>query len=361
MRRLRTILRKAVRISVGLPLPEPAAGRAAPTAAMYFSDPLADLISLGVATAGRPIVRLTPTLFACGTAAAVIRYAGAHELALLQRGGYARVFLVLDDHLAALGAGDGLPADYRRRLLSYRDGALARLLPLISDVVAPSVDILRSFAGKRHALLQPASCHDPGSLTHHRTAPSLSVVIAATRSHLADVAAIATEIAGFFEAWPEARLTTFLGQAAPRPLRALHNASHLDPLGFFSYRSFVARNRFHVALAPALPSAFNRARSCSKIHDHAGFGAAGIYASQPPYSGVVGHGTGGWLVAEQSGGWRAALERLASQRRETEAMAAEGQRLSQRLGAPGRVRQFWMEALALPGSSSGREARGLTI
>jgi len=43
------------------------------------------------------------------------------------------------------------------------------------------------------------------------------------------------------------------------------------------YRAFVACHRFHIAIAPALDTAFNRSRSLSRLHDHAAYGAAGLF------------------------------------------------------------------------------------
>jgi polysaccharide export outer membrane protein len=299
------ILRRAVRLGVPRPLRRRASDRAVPTAAMYFTDPLSDLISLGALRAGQPITRLSPTLFRCGSSAVVVRYAHEAELRQLRTGGFRQVFLILDDNLAALGPGDGLPADYSSRLRAYRDGALAALRPLLSHVVAPSPDILADFPQQQQLLLAPASCHRPGALRHHEQAGDVDVVIASTRSHLADIASISEDLAGFFKARPGARLTTFLGRQAPRPLRALANAQHLPSMSFLDYRQFVATHRFHVALAPARPTPFNLSRSISKLHDHAGFGAAGIYAAHPPYSGVVIDGQSGLLVSGDGRSWPA--------------------------------------------------------
>jgi hypothetical protein len=321
--------------------------RQTPSASFYFVDPLADLIGSRLDARGRPIRRLSPSLYCCRDAAVVIRYAGRRELNILARRRFARVYLLVDDDFSALKDNDGLPVDYRLRLLAYRDGLLRKLLAFVTHVVAPSERILSFYGHKRALQLHPAQCHQTGGLVHHRQTRHFDVVFAATRSHLRDLDFIAGSLAEFLKARPEARLTTFLNGHAPRVLQDLPNAIHLPMMGWQRYRAFVAENRFHAAVAPALDTDFNRARSFSRLHDHAAYGAAGIYSSQPPFIDVVKHGNSGLLLSNVTERWRDSLFELADRRDVTERLAAEGQRLSRSLGNLQRVRNFWLRELAL--------------
>jgi hypothetical protein len=345
------ILRRAVRARLpGMVRPGAADTRAAPTASLYFTEPLHELIDFAGDRAERPIKRLTATLYGCGRAAVVVRYAGPAEFAALKRLGFERVYLIVDDDLHAAGPDDGLPAAYRRKLIAYRSGALAVLLGFVSHVVAPSEAILARYPGKIKLRLDPAQCHLPGGLAHHQAPGGLDIVVAATRSHTADVAALAPALGQFLRERPDARLTTFLGGIAPKPLRGLNNVVHLRALSWLGYRRFVAENRFHVALSPARPTAFNTARSWSKIYDHAGLGAAGLYPAQPPFSAVVADGKSGLLLPGAPEAWVAALNLLAERRRDTVALAAGGQALARELGDSRRVFNFWSHELGLGAS-----------
>lgn len=146
---------------------------------------------------------------------------------------------------------------------------------------------------------------------------------------------------------PDARLTTFLNGHAPRSLRMLPNAIHLPMMEWTRYRAFVAENRFHVAIAPALDTPFNRARSISKLHDHAAFGAAGVYSHQQPFDRIVANGKSGLLLSNEPHEWRDTLLELASRRDKTLKLADGGQVLSQTLGDMRRVRNFWLRELEL--------------
>ncbi len=317
-----------------------------PTASLYFAEPLAHLIGTTLSHPNRPIRRISPTVYVCGDAAVVVRYADERELAFLDRKAFSRVFLLIDDDLSALDQDFTLPPDYRNRLLSFRDGVLRRLLSLVTHVVAPSERILAYYGKKHGMLLDPVQCHGTAALAHHKpTRKRLDVVFAATRSHLGDLELVTPALANFFSQRPDARLTTFLNGHAPKMLRRLDNAIHLSPMSWERYRSFVSANRFHIALAPAHDTAFNKARSVSKLHDHAGFGAAGLYSELPPFSGIVGHGKSGLLLSNEPEAWSRTLHELAADPALTLDLAAGGQALSVSLGDKQRVQKFWQGQL----------------
>lgn len=327
--------------------PNPAGASDIPTVALYFGDPLADLIGKDDSDPGRPIVREAPTLFTCRSTLVVIRYVTAAQIAALRNRRFDRLYLMIDDNFAALDENDGLPAEYRRKLVDYRDGPLRDIMPRVTHVVAPSESILANYPGKVPLLLDPAQCHAIGDLNHHPADKVFDILFAGSRSHLEDLALVAAELAVFLKANPAARLTTFLKDHVPPPLRAVPNAVHLPAMSWARYREFVATHRFHVAIAPARETPFNRSRSISKLHDHAAFGAAGLYSDQPPFSAHIRNGVSGLLLPNEPRLWRAALESLARTPTEAARLAAEGQALSRRLGDPLRVRAFWTQALGL--------------
>jgi hypothetical protein len=341
------IIRRAVKVRIAGSVPfRLRAARQLPSVSLYFADPLAHLIGSVEDHAERPICRHSRTLYSCGESAIVIRYAGPREIRAIRAMKPAKVYFVVDDDFFALADDDGLPGDYRRRLIDYREGPLRSLLDLVTHVVAPSPHILARYR-QRALLLEPAQCHRAGALAHHDRARPFDVVFAATRSHLGDLAHVAPALAEFLRQRPEARLTTFLNGYAPKSLRNLHNAIHLPVMEWTRYRSFVAENRFHAAIAPALDTPFNRARSISRLHDHAAFGAAGLYSRQPPFATVVSDGESGMLLSNEPGQWCAALLNLATRRELTRRLAMGGQALSGLLGDHARVRSFWKKELGL--------------
>jgi hypothetical protein len=342
------IVRRVVRAKLGMGLGQASRSqKQLPSISLYFNDPLADLIGGSNEYPERPIQRLSRTVFACGDKAVVVRYAHKRDLAVLRSRHFAQVFLLIDDDLESLEQSDGLPADYRRKLIGYRDGPYRRLMEIVTDVVAPSENILRAYHRKRAVQLDPAQCHEAGALLHHQASRPFDVVFAATRSHLQDLTHIAPALARALRTRPDLRLTTFLNGHAPRQLRNLPNAIHLPMMEWARYRAFVAENRFHAAIAPALDTPFNRARSISKLHDHAAFGAAGLYSCQQPFDGIVTHNRSGLLLSNEPEEWCEALLDLAARPDRTMKIAAGGQVLSKTLGDMRRVRTFWMRELGL--------------
>ena len=318
-----------------------------PSVSLYFTDPLSDLIGGFGEHPDRPIQRLSRTVFACGGTAVVVRYAQPRDLQVLRSQWFEKIYLLIDDDLESLDESDGLPSDYRKKLIGYRDGLYRRLMEMVTDVVAPSENILRTYHRLRAQKLDPAQCHQAGALGHHEARKPFDVVFAATRSHLQDINHIAAALAEALRARPELRLTTFLNGHAPRQLRHLPNAIHLPMMEWNRYRAFVAENRFHVAIAPALDTPFNRARSISKLHDHAAFGAAGLYSSQQPFDRIVTHNQSGLLLSNEPSEWRDVLLDLADRRERAHRIAAGGQVLSQALGDMRRVRKFWLREFEL--------------
>ncbi len=342
------IVRRVVRARLGIGRAQPARGhKHLPSISLYFTDPLSDLIGSHGEHPDRPIQRLSRTVFASGDTAIVVRYAQKRDLQELRSQPFTKIYLLIDDDLEALNEADGLPSDYRNRLIGYRDGPYRRLMEMVTDVVAPSENILSTYHRHRGVKLDPAQCHQAGALGHHEARRPFDIVFAATRSHLQDINHIALALAQALQTRPDLRLTTFLNGHAPRPLRHLPNAVHLPMLEWNRYRAFVAENRFHVAIAPALDTPFNRARSISKLHDHAAFGAAGIYSAQQPFDRIVTHNNSGLLLSNDPAEWRDTLLDLAERRERVHRIAAGGQVLSQTLGDMRRVRNFWLQELKI--------------
>ncbi len=318
-----------------------------PSVSMYFSDPLADLIDDDESYSGKPIQQLSPSLYVCGSKAVVIRHTSREELKILRQGKFERIYLLIDDDLDCLGDADGLPADYRARLMSYREGPFRNLRELVTDVVAPSERILKSYRRKRTLRLEPAQCHALPGLDHHEAQGTLNIVFAGTRAHIFDFQHVAPAFADVLRSHANVRLTTFLQGHVPKELRRLPNTVHMQPMGWQQYRRFVGANKFHIAVAPALPTAFNHARSISKLHDHAALGAAGIYTSQAPFDQIVSHGRTGLLLGNNPQEWRDTLSGLVGERETVRRVARGGQLLSEALGNMNRVRAFWADELGI--------------
>lgn len=156
----------------------------------------------------------------------------------------------------------------------YREGPYRRLMD--GDRCRRAIgEHPQGLSRKRAIQLDPAQCHCAGApAITNPAAPSMWCSrppgrISRSEPHRPGLA----EVDGKARCPP----TTFWNGHTPRCLRNLPNAIHLPMMEWEQLSGLVAENRFHAAIAPALDTPFNRARSISKLHDHAAYGAAGIY------------------------------------------------------------------------------------
>jgi glycosyltransferase involved in cell wall biosynthesis len=67
---------------------------------------------------------------------------------------------------------------------------------------------------------------------------------------------------------------------------------------------------WHIGLAPLLDTAFNRSKSALKAIDYAALGLVVLASDMPVYHGSIADGAAGQLVANTTGAWYAAIDRL---------------------------------------------------
>lgn len=313
-----------------------------PTADIYFLNAMRDFLS----SQGR-LTALGPNVYGAGGRFVILRYASDAELALLEAARPRQVFYVIDDDLEALSRSAELPAGYRSRLASFVASALPRILALADVVLAPNALLLARFGDRATGLIWPSYVSLCEGFGHFADGSPLRLVFTGSRSHAGDLEVIAPALQRLCTLHPQIELTTFLGAWAPACLRKCSNVVNRNALSWDAYRRLMATERFHIALAPFRRTATNECRSHNKLHDHAAFGAAGLYGDILPYREIVSHGRDGLLLAPDGEAWLEALRRLVEDPASAHRLAAAGADLSERIGSPVRLRDFWCERLAL--------------
>lgn len=316
-----------------------------PTTSIYFAVPMAGHI--GAADEGAPIQRLEPNVFVCGETMVVMRHWSEPTRRLLAARPDLNLIYFIDDDLWALETGSVLPSAYRGRLEQLRSEFDEQLRSRVARVISPSAQILAHFPDVQTLKLDPALIYPLAPLDHHDEEKNgVRMVFCATASHLADLRMISGDLSALLRAHAGLHLTTFLGNQVPDGLR-LNNCHHLAPQSWAEYRQSIANTRFHIGLAPLQSTAFNTARSATRMLDHAALGAAGIYSNIHPFCSVIDPGQDGVLVRAQPDGWSKAILQLAEDPIERKRLAMEGQRTAGRIGDQLRVRQFWRELLGI--------------
>ena len=278
-------------------------GAVNPTVELYFSGPLADLIAgrLGPRTK-RPIQQVGPHVFISGSTAVIVRYAQTSELNFLRGRAFSQVYYVLDDLVSGLEMDSSLPEIYRRRLMAFAANRLPKILELATVLIVPNAGVASGFGNFPVEILQPAAvgvCNDFSHFDQRGGGP-IDVLLSGSRSHAGDIEMIAPGVLRSLKRNQRLRVTSFLGELAPRSLKN-HSAIRNHPqLPWPRFRRLLERRRFHIAAAPYKDTPFNGARSISKILDHGALGAAGLYSNRAPHSRYVSHLDTGVLMADDS-------------------------------------------------------------
>jgi hypothetical protein len=325
--------------------------RTLPTADYYLLGGVGDLVRDDAnPTQARPIVRLGPNTWAHENHLVVVRYATAGELALLEGRRWRSVHYVIDDLITAAEASAELPGDYRGRLAQFARDVLPRILAPDPVIVAPSAAILGAFPGRPGRLLDPCCLALAGGNALPAPTPwngPLRIAFLGTRSHFGALPLLGAIAARLELALPEARLHLFFGRHLPHALARCRNIVNRPPVAWADYPDFCRANPFHIGLALVQDTPFARARSITKVMDHAAVGAVGIYARRAPFADVVTDGSDGLLVDDAAEAWCAAILGLAARPAHARHVAAAGARLAADRGAPARLRAFWCEALEI--------------
>lgn len=294
-----------------------------------------------------PIWRLGPNVYhrhGIDPQTVVLRTFDARTRRSMAAHGSGRLHYVIDDDVAAGVEEPDLSAGYRKRLARLRSGVMSDMLAQARHVYASSERLAHRLRPLNAAVEQiaPTLAAPVADLSHH-DGRSLRIVFPGTRSHRADLEAVAWDLRKFLLLRPEATLFTWLGDAAPSALR-LPNARHHRGLGWPAFRDVLRSERFHLALLPARPTAFNAARSHNKVLESASFGAAPVVGRAMPYADLVEREGSGAIV---HGSWFDALVGLDRDRAALRRRAERNAALATRIGAPERLLRFWCERLGV--------------
>jgi hypothetical protein len=293
-----------------------------PTADLYVLNPLAVLKR----SAPRlpKLRRIAKTLYVIGRTGIVVRYGEAADIAHLRKAGAARLVYVADDDFAAGGADPSLPQRYRERLAAFAATHWPTLREAADIVVVPGTALAEEYGAKARIVL-PLWERPPADLAHFDSPERLEIAYLGTASHVGDFAEIAPLVAdALTKCRRDVRLTLFLGEATPAELARHARVNVRAPMSWWRYRRALRTMRFHLALYPLRDTAFNRARSASKFHEHALIGAASLMSPNAALKDAAGDFVPGLFV--EGNDWAARLDEaladLDSLRRRAEATRA---------------------------------------
>lgn len=316
------------------------------TTSIYFEACLQDLIG-APGEADKPVWRITPNAFyfpGPNPKALIIRNFTTTVRALFEPLPKPEFRFLVDDDINAALTDRRQPFAYRARLLASASDTADHLEREVSTVYISHPRIGAIYSDFRTVAIRPVLITPTADLDHHCQRETLRLIFPGTRSHLADLRSIAADVARFMRATPQAGLDLFLGKFSPRDL-ALPNVCVHDPLPWKHYRQLYETRRYHIALVPGLPTAFNASRSFNKILEAAYFGAAPIYSETVSFRDHV--GDTGLICKTEPGSWYDALQRLYADPALTQELARKTVSLAQSLGDSPTARAFWLNEFNL--------------
>ncbi|NOW44557.1 hypothetical protein FHW96_000699 [Novosphingobium sp. SG751A] len=265
-----------------------------PSTDLYFRNAMAPWVRPCLGWGKRPIRAAGANAFIAGDAFVLIRQdrPKVMRMALNWRG---PMVYVIDDDVAAGAVCPLLPDTYRARLAWFQQ-AFHRDLLARADIVLAASEVLAQRLARNRAgpimRIDPAWRQPLADGAHFaplaRGAP-LQVVQLGSGSHRGALAAIAPIMRDLLDRHQNLRFTYFSPRTIDQGLERHSRARRIEPMTWPEYQRWMARNRFHLALYPLTQTAFDRARSASKLTEHAIMGAAGLYPQGwPPAQGHEG-------------------------------------------------------------------------
>ena len=119
---------------------------------------------------------------------------------------------------------------------------------------------------------------------------------------------LVTPLARILDAHPEARLTLFAGATVPGQLRSHRHLRLRQPLSWWRYKRALSKMRFHLAIYPLAPTAFNKARSANKLYEHMLVGAASLMTPNPALRAAAGPGLAATFVEDGAEEWETRID-----------------------------------------------------
>jgi hypothetical protein len=232
----------------------------------------------------RPIRQIAANAFTCGEWLILVRRdTPAIMRATLDWPG--RVAYVIDDDIAGAADSPDLPGAYRQRLAEFASGWHRHLLTRADVLLVSSDPLAARFADDpriRAQIQRIEPCWqeplaDQGHFAGLVQGAPLRIAHLGTGSHRGGFEALTPALTRLLARDASIELT-YIAEPPGMPALAMQPRAHCQPPRRWpDYRRWLPRQRFHLALYPLLPTAFDRARSANKLLEHAIVGAVGVY------------------------------------------------------------------------------------
>jgi len=230
----------------------------------------------------------------------IVRHARRSWLKVLRqnRDLLVKVTYLKDDDIPAVFNANDLPWHYSLwtgwRFLTTR-GLLDKV---VSEVVVSTRELADRYPESKPLVWEPhyndTSVMPPTTLVYFYHA---------TLTHAREMKWLVPIVRRVQKAVPNAWFEIIGDGSVARLFKGIPRVRCVHPMDWPIYHEYLGSVSFDVGLAPLMDSAFNRARSHTKLYQITRAGAAGIYSNGVPYSEKIVHGITGLLIANHRYLW----------------------------------------------------------
>jgi hypothetical protein len=185
----------------------------------------------------------------------------------------------VDDDLGDWRAAAGLPWRYRAKLYQMATRHWPWLMTHADSVWVSSQALAEKYSAHQPQVLSPTPIASPVGRCR--------VFYHASASHRAEIDWLHPVMQDVLAQAPRVDFEIVGDRRTHRDYRELPRTTLVHPMSWQSYQSFVALSGRDIGLAPFLPSAFNAARSYTKLFDIARAQAHGLLADNGPWVSVL--------------------------------------------------------------------------
>ena len=204
------------------------------------------------------------------------------------------------------------------KTLRPRARVVSRLLRAADTVWASTNALAAGLAATREDVRVIANGLDERLWTAFPPTPAprqgpVRILCMGTATHDGDLALIMPALERLKQTFGQHVAIELLGVSTRADLPAWLSRIEMPSIATACYPGFVnwiTQQRWDIGLAPLADTPFNRCKSALKALDYAALGVAILASERDVYRGSPADGTGGWLVADDSAAWFAAMARL---------------------------------------------------
>ncbi|WP_173272477.1 glycosyltransferase family 1 protein [Thiosulfatimonas sediminis] len=189
------------------------------------------------------------------------------------------LYFFMDDDLLDLKASKGMPLRYRWKLLTLAALHKNWLLQQQAEFWVSTPYLLNKYHAYSPDLMTPK----PVQALHN----SVKVFYHGSASHKAEIEWLLPVMTAVLARNKNVCFEIIGGPSVYQAFKGLPRVQVIHPMGWEAYQHFIKQPGRHIGLAPLLDSAFNAARSYTKVFDITQAGAVGIYSVNSESAGFV--------------------------------------------------------------------------